>query len=143
MRVPLTTVAVLAFSGAALAQQGGTEQEARAMLDKAIAAVKADQVVAIIKFTKGEDGFLDRDLYPFCFRISDAKTLATPKAVKAGTDVRTLKDKIRAKPTAKRIMPPRRNRKAKSPKSSRICFPSPALRSRCLQKSASSRKLAS
>ena len=92
MRVPLTTVAVLAFSGAALAQQGGTEQEARAMLDKAIAAVKADQVVAIIKFTKGEDGFLDRDLYPFCFRISDAKTLATPKAVKAGIDVRTLKD---------------------------------------------------
>ena len=92
MRLPLTTVAVLAFSGAALAQQGGTEQEARAMLDKAIAAVKADQVVAIIKFTKGEDGFLDRDLYPFCFRISDAKTLATPKAVKAGTDVRTLKD---------------------------------------------------
>jgi hypothetical protein len=92
MRVPLTTVAVLAFSGAALAQQGGTEQEARAMLDKAIAAVKADQVVAIIKFTKGEDGFLDRDLYPFCFRISDAKTLATPKAVKAGTDIRTLKD---------------------------------------------------
>ncbi|WFU74946.1 hypothetical protein [Bradyrhizobium sp. CB2312] len=62
------------------------------MLDKAIAAVKADQVVALIKFTKGEDGFLYRDLYPFCFRISDAKTLATLKAVKAGIDVRSLKD---------------------------------------------------
>jgi hypothetical protein len=73
-----TFIAMSVHGHAALAQQGGTEQEARAMLDKAITAVKADQVVAIIKFTKGEDGFLDRDLYPFCFRISDAKTLATP-----------------------------------------------------------------
>jgi hypothetical protein len=62
------------------------------MLDKAIAAVKADPVVAIAMFIKGEDGFRDRDLYPFCFRITDGKTLASPKAVKAGTDVRTLKD---------------------------------------------------
>ena len=62
------------------------------MLDKAIAAVKADQVVAIAMFLKGEGGFLDRDLYPFCFKIADGKTLASPKAVPAGTDVRTLKD---------------------------------------------------
>jgi hypothetical protein len=62
------------------------------MLDKAIAAVKADQAVAIAMFIKGEGGFLDRDLYPFCFRIADGKTLASPKAVPAGTDVRTLKD---------------------------------------------------
>jgi hypothetical protein len=62
------------------------------MLDKAIAAVKADQAVAIAMFLKGEGGFLDRDLYPFCFRIADGKTLASPKAVPAGTDVRTLKD---------------------------------------------------
>src|SRR6266480_2790570 len=74
------------------AQQGGTAQEARTMLDKAVAAVKADQTVALAKFLKGEDGFLDRDLYPFCFRIADGMTLATPKAVPAGTDVRTLKD---------------------------------------------------
>ena len=62
------------------------------MLDKAVAAVKADQAVAIAMFIKGEGGFLDRDLYPFCFRIADGKTLASPKAVPAGTDVRTLKD---------------------------------------------------
>jgi hypothetical protein len=40
----------------------------------------------------GEGGFLDRDLYPFCFRIADGKLLASPKAVPAGTDIRTLKD---------------------------------------------------
>jgi|SRR5947209_14889605 len=84
--------AAILSSTAAIAQQGGTAQEARAMLDKAIAAVKADQVVAIAVFIKGEGGFLDRELYPFCFRIADGKTLASPKAVPAGTDVRTLKD---------------------------------------------------
>ena len=62
------------------------------MLDKAVAAVKADQAVAIAMFIKGEGGFLDRDLYPFCFRIADGKSLASPKALAAGTDVRTLRD---------------------------------------------------
>src|SRR5262245_12141731 len=85
-------VSALTLSAAALAQQGGPEQEARAMISKAVAAVKADQAVAIAMFIKGEGGFLDRDLYPFCFRIADGKTLASPKAVPAGTDVRTLKD---------------------------------------------------
>ena len=51
------------------------------MLDKAVAAVKADQAVALGMFDKGEGGFLDRDLYPFCFRIADVKTLPTPLAV--------------------------------------------------------------
>src|SRR5215470_7393786 len=83
-------VSALTLSTAAFAQQG--PQEARAMLDKAIAAVKADPVVAIAMFIKGEGGFLDRDLYPFCFRIRDGKTLASPKAVPAGTDVRSRKD---------------------------------------------------
>ena len=84
--------AALTFSVATFAQQGGTAEEARAMLDKAVVAVKADQAVAVAMFLKGEHGFLDRDLYPFCFRIADGKTLASPKAVPAGTDVRTLKD---------------------------------------------------
>ena len=62
------------------------------MLDKAVVAVKADQPVALAMFLKGEGGFRDRDLYPFCFRIGDGKTLASPPSVPAGTDVRTLKD---------------------------------------------------
>jgi hypothetical protein len=86
------TVSALTLSTAAFAQQGGTAQEAKAMLDKAIAAVKADQLVAVATFLKGEGGFLDRDLYPFCFRIADSKGIVTPKAVPAGTNTRTLKD---------------------------------------------------
>jgi Single Cache domain 2 len=85
-------VSALTLSAAAFAQQGGTEQEARAMLSKAVAAVKADRDVALAMFLKGEGGFRDRDLYVFCFRIADAKGLAGPKAVPAGTDVRSLKD---------------------------------------------------
>jgi len=83
-------VSALTLSAAAFAQQG--PQEARAMLGKAIAAVKADAVIAIAMFIKGEGGFRDGDIYPFCFRIADGKTLASPKAVPAGTDVRSLKD---------------------------------------------------
>ena len=87
-------VAVLTLPTAVFAQQGqtGTAPEARAMLEKAVAAVKADQAVALAMFIKGEGGFKDRDLYPFCFRIADGKVLASPVAVPAGTDVRTLKD---------------------------------------------------
>ena len=83
---------VLTFAPTAFAQQGGTAQEARAMLEKAVAAVKADQAVAMAMFLKGEGGFRDRELYPFCFRLADGKVLASPKAVPAGTDIRSLKD---------------------------------------------------
>jgi hypothetical protein len=62
------------------------------MLDKAVATVKADQALALAMFIKGEGGFRDRDLYPFCFRNADGKALASPPSVPAGTDIRTLKD---------------------------------------------------
>jgi hypothetical protein len=61
------------------------------MLDKAVAAVKADKARAIALFNAGTDGFKDRDLYPFCFNISDGVTQAAPAPVR-GKDVRTLKD---------------------------------------------------
>ncbi len=85
----LGAIAVL-FSTTAFAQ--GTAAEARAMLDKAVAAVKSDEAVALAMFIKGEGGFKDRDLYVFCFRASDGKALASPPSVPAGTDARTLKD---------------------------------------------------
>ena len=83
----------VALSVAALAQaQFGTATEARAMLEKAVAAVKADKAKAIDMFKKGEGGFKDRDLYPFCFNSSDGVINAAPAAV-LGKDARTLKDK--------------------------------------------------
>jgi hypothetical protein len=89
---------IIAISAMTFAQQLGTAKETRARLDKAAAAVKADRDLALAMFNKGESGFRDRDLYPFCARIADGKGLATPLAVAAGTDVRTMKD-----PTGKRM----------------------------------------
>ena len=94
LMISAVSAAALTFSAATFAQQGqfGTPQEARAMLDKAVVAVKADQPVALAMFLKGEGGFRDRDLYPFCFRSGDGKALASPPSVPAGTDIKTLKD---------------------------------------------------
>jgi signal transduction histidine kinase len=84
--------AALAVSGAAFAQaQFGTAAEAKAMLDKAVAAVKADKAKALASFVGGTDGFKDRDLYPFCFNMGDGVTVAAPASV-MGKDVRTIKD---------------------------------------------------
>jgi hypothetical protein len=89
----LLTVALFALPSAAFAEQpGGTANEAKAMLLKAAAAIKADREVALAQFNKGEGGFRDRDLYPFCNRLTDGKSVAGPLAVAAGTDTRTVKD---------------------------------------------------
>jgi len=91
MRVILSVAASALLVGAALAQaQFGTAAEARAMLDKAVAAVKADKTKALSDFTKGEAGFKDRDLYPFCGG-PDGKFTAHPSL--AGQSLRDLKDK--------------------------------------------------
>ena len=72
----LVSAAGLALSAAAFAQGHATAEEARAMLDKVVAAVKADKTKALDMFNKGEGGFRDRDLFPFCFNISDGKIVA-------------------------------------------------------------------
>ena len=87
--------AVLAFSPTAFAQQPGghgNADQAKAMLVKAVAAVKADKTKALDMFNKGEGGFLDRDLFPFCFNISDGKVVAAQVKQVMGQDVRTFKD---------------------------------------------------
>jgi hypothetical protein len=84
------SAAVLVFTSTAFAQFA-TAPEARAMLDKAVAAVKTDKNAALRMFNSGEGGFKDRDLYPFCFNLSDGKFVAAiPQLL--GTDIRVLKD---------------------------------------------------
>lgn len=92
MTVAISAAALTLASVGALGRQSGNAQEARAMLDKAVAAVKADRDVALEMFNKGEGGFRDGDLYPFCFRAADGKAVATPVYVPAGTNAKTLKD---------------------------------------------------
>jgi Single Cache domain 2 len=95
-KLMIAAAAVLVLSTNAFAQQtGGTADEAKAMLMKAVAAVKADKAKALDMFNKGEGGFLDRDLYVFCGNLSDGKLIAVgnPNAKQLlGTDARSLKD---------------------------------------------------
>ena len=77
LMIGVVSAAALALSAVGFAQQGHpTAQEARAMLDKVVAAVKADKTKALDMFNKGEGGFLDRDLYVFCSNVSDGKIVA-------------------------------------------------------------------
>jgi hypothetical protein len=85
--------AVISLSSTAFAQQtGGTADEAKAMLMRAVAAVKADKAKALDMFNKGEGGFRDRDLYVFCANTSDGTIVAigNPNLKQAlGIDLRT------------------------------------------------------
>ena len=95
--IAATSAALLKLSSSATfaEQAGGTAEEAKAMLVKAVAAVKEDKTKALDMFNKGEGGFLDRDLYVFCSNVSDGKTDATgnPNTKQLiGQDIRALKD---------------------------------------------------
>jgi Single Cache domain 2 len=96
--IAVATAAVLTLSATAFAQKPdhGTADEAKAMLAKAVTAIKAGKVGTLDLINEGEGGgFLDRDLYVFCANVSDGKTVAlgNPNAKQLlGVDTRTLKD---------------------------------------------------
>ena len=74
------------------AQELGTPDEAKAMLDRAIAALKSDQPGTMSQFNDPSDQqFHDRDLYVFCFDVADGKITADSSNGLRGIDIRTLK----------------------------------------------------
>jgi hypothetical protein len=74
LQIALLSVAIGPTQGA----DYGTADEAKAMLERAIAAVKEDKAKALDTFNKGEGGFKDRDLYVFCANASDGILTAHP-----------------------------------------------------------------
>ena len=76
----LAAILILLVSTSASAAQAqfGTEKEAKAMLDNAVAALKKNKEKALEMFNKGEGGFKDRDLYVFCANASDGILTAHP-----------------------------------------------------------------
>jgi len=86
-------MALLCGAAIAVAQQFGTAAEAKAMLEKAAAALKANATEAVAKFNDKAGGFRDRDLYVFCYNVSDGKFTAHPNPALMGTDIRALKVK--------------------------------------------------
>ena len=84
-------VAVFLLTAASIqAAQSGTADEAKAMLDRAVAAVKADKTKALDIFNKGKGGFRDRDLYVFCANASDSIETAHP--THKGAKLKDIKD---------------------------------------------------
>lgn len=87
----LGTLSVMTIATSAFAAgEFGTSAEAKAMLDKAVTAVKANKNDALGKFAKGDGGFKDRDLYPFCGG-PDGNFTAHPTLT--GKSMKELKDK--------------------------------------------------
>jgi hypothetical protein len=88
----LTASALLLGCTSAFAQQAGTAAEARAMLDRGVTALKANATAALAAFNdKGNKDYHDRDLYVFCYSMTDGKFAAHPNTALMGTDVRALK----------------------------------------------------
>ena len=91
LRAALATLILAWSTTLVIAQQLGTAKEARAMLDRAIAALKSNQVTALSAFNDQNDKqFHDRDLYVFCFSMSDGKVTSYSAPFLIGADVRSL-----------------------------------------------------
>lgn len=79
LAIGLTAIPVFFSPTSVMAQaQYGTEKEAAAMLDRAVAALHENKAKALEMFNKGESGFKDRDLYVFCANVSDGVLTAHP-----------------------------------------------------------------
>jgi hypothetical protein len=76
--VGCAVIQMLSTAAALPAAQFGTAEEAKAMLERAVAAVKEDKEKALDMFNKGEGGFKNRDLYVFCANASDGILTAHP-----------------------------------------------------------------
>jgi len=84
------------------AQQSGTAAEAKAMLEKAATALKANEATALAGFNdKNNKDFNDRDLYVFCYDMTNGHFTAHPNPALMGTDVRALK--VKDDPLGQRI----------------------------------------
>lgn len=70
-----------------------TAADAKAMLDRAIEALKADKAKALDAFKKGEKGFRDRDLFVYCANAADGLISATRNAASIGKKLADSKDK--------------------------------------------------
>jgi hypothetical protein len=80
----------------------GTVDQARAMLDRAISALKSNEATALSEFNDPKNKqFHERDLYVFCYDISDGKITAYESPALLNIDVRTLA--LQDDPIGKRV----------------------------------------
>jgi hypothetical protein len=86
------TLSLALLTNLANADQFGTAEEATAMLNRAVIALKSDEATALRAFRDPNNKqFHDRDLYISCFNMSDGKFTVFPGPGMVGVDVRTFK----------------------------------------------------
>ena len=74
------------------AGENGSPTEAKAMLERAVAALKADKSSALNMFNERSEGFGDRDLYVYCGGADGIITAHFKESLR-GKSLRGLKDK--------------------------------------------------
>ena len=84
---------ILAGSAACLAEpQLASPADGKAMLDRAITALKANEAAALKAFNDEKNKeFRDRDLYVYCFSLPDGNFTAYQSPVLVGTNIKELK----------------------------------------------------
>jgi single cache domain-containing protein len=100
--VGYTVILVLSTAASIAAADFGTAEEAKAMLERAVAAVKEDKAKALDMFNNGAGAFKDRDLYVWCANASDGIVTAQPY-MNRGKQLRDIKGK-RGAPFGETIM---------------------------------------
>ena len=85
------TALTVSFAQLASGGQSGTAAEAKAMLERAVTALKANEAAALSQFNDRRDSrFHDRDLYVFCNNLSDGKMTAHPNHALIGMDTHAI-----------------------------------------------------
>jgi cytochrome c len=90
-RLEITASMLLWTVASASGQQLGTAEQARAMLDRAVSALKSNEATALSEFNDPNNKqFQERDLYVFCYDMSDGKITASESPALLNVGIRTL-----------------------------------------------------
>jgi hypothetical protein len=88
----IATAAIMIASGAAAEKpELATAADAKAMLERVVAAMKADPSRTIAQINRGDREFRDRDIYPTCAG-PDGKNVAHPDPARIGLVQKDIKD---------------------------------------------------
>jgi len=80
LKVSTVALLLLGTAKASQASEYGTAEEAKAMLNRVVTALKDDKRKALEDFNDGNGGFKDRDLYVLCAKASDGIITASPSS---------------------------------------------------------------
>jgi hypothetical protein len=91
--VALLGLSIALLGGVALAaDRFASPDDGKAMLERAVTALKADPTAALKQFNDEKNKqFRDRDLFVFCFSLPEGNFTAFQSPVMLGTDVREVK----------------------------------------------------